>query len=129
MIERIAPYVIAVIGAPLLVLPSLLIPTKVDSPAEARAAAYGYPFHFVSSRIEILPGALGGASREELRTAYPSVEPFNPWENPTSGDGGRFAASSGTVAGMLVLVLFVVRSLRRRRRRGRTAPQPERAEA
>ena len=89
MIERIAPYVIAVIGAPLLVLPSLLIPTKVDSPAEARAAAYGYPFHFVSSRIEILPGALGGASREEeLCTAYPSVEPFNRWENPTSGDGG-----------------------------------------
>jgi hypothetical protein len=128
MIERIAPYVIAFVGAQVLVAASLLIPAKVDSPAEARAAAYGYPFHFVSSRIDVMPGVIAGASREELRTAYPSVTPFNPWENPTSGDGARFAASAGTVAGMLFLVLFVVRSLRRRRR-GRTASQPERAEA
>jgi hypothetical protein len=115
MVERLAPYVIALVGAPLLVLVSLLVPTKVHTPSEARAIAYGYPFSFATSRDDTAPGVYERAETQEARTYYPSWEPFNPWENPTSGDAARFAASSGTVAAVLFLVLFVARALRRRR--------------
>src|SRR4051812_9947967 len=98
MVDRVAPYVVALVGAPLLVIASLLAPANVHSPADARAAAYGYPIHFATSRIDTAPGVVGGASASERSTFYPSWEPFNPWENATSGDSARCAASIAVVA-------------------------------
>ena len=120
-LDRIAPYVIAFVCAPLLVLGSLAlpVPATVRTYADARAAPYGYPLKFAKSRIEVAPRP----QEVEARTYYPSREPFNPWENPTYVDGGRFIGSVGIVAGGLALLVFTWRWVRSRWSLGRSTTE------
>jgi hypothetical protein len=119
IVDRIAPYVIAFVCSPLLVLGSLALPVRatVRTYADARAAPYGYPLEFAKSRITVAPRP----QEVEARTYYPSREPFNPWENPTYVDEGRFIGSVGIVAGALALLIFISRWFWSRWSGGRSA--------
>ena len=73
---------------------------------------FGLPFWFVSSGMSAT-----APTPEEAGTAdtYPHAEMFNPWENPTSGNGPRFLASAAAFGAPAFAAIFLFRRIRRRR--------------
>ena len=118
-LKRAAPALVTAIAAPLIVIASLLIPATPNSPGEARHAAYGYPTHFATSHVDSIGAVITDTmTAQERRTYFPATVPFNPRDNPTSFEGVAFAESTGALAGVILLVLFVIRRARRQVRLG-----------
>jgi hypothetical protein len=59
-----------------------------------------------------------GYDHDKYRRLVRKRVPFNPRDNPTSFEGVAFAESTGAVAGVILLVLFVIRRARRQVRLG-----------